>query len=181
MITGARLRRGQTNSAKGAHRFVADTLVTAKAAGATGVLIARMDSAYYQSDVVAAVLRHKAQFSITARLLPPVRKAIDAIPADALDADQVHQRDLRRGPARWISEAEVAEVEFTAFSSKAKAKQVTARLIVRRVPDINPNNQSPLFTVYRHHAVFTNSPAADARRPSPPTAGTRSSSRSSPT
>lgn len=29
VITGARLRRGQTNSAKGAHRFVADTLVTA--------------------------------------------------------------------------------------------------------------------------------------------------------
>jgi hypothetical protein len=46
LITGARLRRGQTNSAKGAHRFVADALVTAKACGATGVLIARMDSAF---------------------------------------------------------------------------------------------------------------------------------------
>jgi len=35
---------------------------------------------------------------------------------------------------------------------------VTARLIVRRVPDVNPANQNPLFTVYRYHAVFTNSP-----------------------
>ena len=35
---------------------------------------------------------------------------------------------------------------------------MTARLIVRRVPDVNPANQNPLFTVYRYHAVFTNSP-----------------------
>jgi len=49
-----------------------------------------------------------------------------------------------------ISEAEVAEIAFTAFTSKAKAKQVTARLIVRRVPDVNPAHQSPLFTVYRY-------------------------------
>jgi len=36
VIAAARLRKGSTNSAKGAHRFVADTLVTAKACGATG-------------------------------------------------------------------------------------------------------------------------------------------------
>ena len=29
---------------------------------------------------------------------------------------------------------------------------------MRRVPDLNPANQSELFTVYRYHAVFTNSP-----------------------
>jgi hypothetical protein len=29
---------------------------------------------------------------------------------------------------------------------------------VRRVPDLNPDHQSELFTVYRYHAVFTNSP-----------------------
>ena len=96
LITGVRLRRGQTNSAKGAHRFVADTLVTAKAAGATGVLIARMDSAYYQSDVVRAVLRHKARFSITARLLPPVRRAIEAIPADGWTPSSTPTRSTTR-------------------------------------------------------------------------------------
>jgi len=35
---------------------------------------------------------------------------------------------------------------------------VTARLIVRRVPDRNPAHHSELFTVYRYHAVFTDSP-----------------------
>ena len=158
LITSARLRRGQTNSAKGAHRFVADTLVTAKACGATGVLIARMDSAFYQSDIVAAVLRHQAHYSITARLLPPVRKAIDAIAPDAWTPIKYTNAVWDDQAQQWISEAEVAEIEFTAFSSKPKALQATGRLIVRRVPDMNPNHQNPLFTVYRHHAVFTNSP-----------------------
>jgi len=82
VIAAARRRKGSTNSAKGAHRFVADTLITAKACGATGTLVLRADSAFYQSDVIAAVLRRKACFSITARQLPPVRKAIDTIQAD---------------------------------------------------------------------------------------------------
>jgi len=158
VIAAARLRKGSTISASGAHRFVADALITAKAAGASGTLVLRADSAFFQSDVVAAVLRRKACFSITARLNPPVRKAIDTISADAWTTikytDAVWDEDGRR----WISQAEVAEITFTAFSSLAKDKQVTARLIVRRVPDVNPNNQNPLFTVYRYHAVFTNSP-----------------------
>ena len=83
VIAAVRLRKGPTNSAKGAHRLVADTLVTAKACGATGVLVLRTDSAFYSSDVTAAVLRHKACFSITARRLPPVRKAIAGIAEEA--------------------------------------------------------------------------------------------------
>jgi len=59
---------------------------------------------------------------------------------------------------RWISDVEVAEIPFIAFTSKAKSKQVSARLIVRRVPDVNPDNQDPLFVVYRYHTVPTNSP-----------------------
>ena len=64
---------------------------------------------------------------------------------------------------QWVSDAEVAETCFTAFASKGKARQVTARLIVRRVRDANPghtvmNAQGELFRVWRHHAVFTDSP-----------------------
>jgi len=161
LITAARLRRGPTNSAKGAHRLVADSLVTAKACGAggpDGMLVLRADSAFFQSDVIAAVLRQKACFSITARLNPPVRKAIDAIAEDAWTKIKHTNAVWDEHAQAWISDAEVAEINVTAFSSKAKAKHVTARLIVRRVPDVNPANQNPLFTVYRHHAVFTNSP-----------------------
>ena len=31
---------------------------------------------------------------------------------------------------------------------------------MRRVKDMNPDHQSELFTAYRYHAVFTNSPLA---------------------
>ncbi|MGB7980048.1 MAG: IS1380 family transposase, partial [Candidatus Nanopelagicales bacterium] len=52
----------------------------------------------------------------------------------------------------------------TAFTSKPKNKQVTARLIVRRVPERNTQKiqaagQQGLFEVWRHHALFTNNPA----------------------
>ncbi len=158
VIAAVRLRKSPTNSAKGAHRLVADTLVTAKACGATGVLVLRTDSAFYSSDVTAAVLRHKACFSITARRLPPVRKAIAGIAEEAWVPIKYTNAVYDEASQRWISEAEVAEIGFTAFTSKAKSKQVSARLIVRRVPDVNPDNQNPLFVVYRYHAVFRNSP-----------------------
>ena len=158
VIAAARLRKGSTSSAKGAHRFVADTLVTARSAGATGTLVLRADSAFYQADVIAAALRHHACFSITARMLPPVRRAIDALPADGWTPIKYTNAVWDDDAQGWISDAEVAEIAFTAFTSKTKGKQVTARLIVRRVPDLNPAHQSELFTVYRYHAVFTNSP-----------------------
>jgi len=158
VIVAARLRKGSSNSAKGAHRLVADALVTARSCGATGVLVLRADSAYYQADVVSAVLRAKACFSITARQLPPVRKAIDSIPAGGWTPIKYTNAIWDEQMQAWISDAEVAEIAFTAFTSLATAKQVTGRLIVRRVPDVNPANQNPLFTVYRYHAVFTNTP-----------------------
>ncbi len=158
VIAAARLRKGSTNSAKGAHRLVADSLVTARSCGARGTLVLRADSAFFQSDVIAAVLRAKASFSITARLNQPVRKAIEAIAQDAWTPIKYTNAVWDEDQQCWISDAEVAEIEFTAFASLAKTKQVTARLIVRRVPDLNPANQNALFTVYRYHAVFTNSP-----------------------
>ena len=39
---------------------------------------------------------------------------------------------------RWVSDAQVAETTYTAFTSRKKAEHVTARLIVRRVKRLNP-------------------------------------------
>ncbi|MDQ3274804.1 MAG: transposase, partial [Actinomycetota bacterium] len=47
VIAATRLRRGSTNSARGAARLVADALVAAANAGACGLRIVRADSAYY--------------------------------------------------------------------------------------------------------------------------------------
>ena len=94
VIAAARLPKGSTNSAKGADRFVADTLITIKATGATGTFVLRADSAFYQSDVIAAVLRQTACFSITARRLSPCPSGDRGHPGRWVDADQVHQRHL---------------------------------------------------------------------------------------
>ncbi len=158
VIAAARLRKGSTNSARGAHRFVADALITAKKAGASGVLVLRADSAYYGHDVIAAALRQGARFSITARQDKAVRAAIAGIDPDTWTAIKYTDAVFDEDSQQWISDAEVAEIGYTAFSSKTKAKHITARLIVRRVTDMNPDNQSELFTAYRYHAVFTNSP-----------------------
>ena len=60
----------------------------------------------------------------------------------------------------WISDAEVAEIPYTAFASTVDA--VTARLIVRRVKDAR--YPDALFPVWRYHPFFTDStePVADA-------------------
>jgi hypothetical protein len=159
VIAAARLRKGSTNSAKGAARLVADALITATSAGATGVRVLRADSAFYRHDVIAAAVRHQSCFSITARQDPAVRSAIASIGHDTWTAIKYTNAIFDEDQQRWISDAEVAEIGYTAFTSKARANRVTARLIVRRVKDVNPNNQSELFTAYRYHAVFTNNPA----------------------
>ena len=38
----------------------------------------------------------------------------------------------------WVSDAEVAEIDFVAFSSKPKAHRVGCRLVVRRVRRLQP-------------------------------------------
>ena len=158
VIAAARLRKGSTASVKGAPRLIADALVTAKAAGATGIRVLRADSAFYGCEVIAACRRHQSRFSVTVRQDPAIRRAIAAIDGDAWTPIRYPHAIFDEEQQRWISDAEVAEVPYTAFRSKPKAKQVTARLIVRRVPDLNPANQSELFTAYRYHAVFTDSP-----------------------
>ena len=64
------------------------------------------------------------------------------------------------GAQRQFAPFEVAETEYTAFTSK-KGQAITARLIVRRVKDLNRQaapGQDELFSVWRYHAVFTDSP-----------------------
>ena len=66
----------------------------------------------------------------------------------------------------WVSRAEVAEVPFTAFSSKKATDQVPGRLVVRRIPDFNADKkkaagQGTLFDTWRFHAFFTTTDPAD--------------------
>jgi hypothetical protein len=163
VIVATRLRNGSANSARGAARLVADALKTSRASGASGLLVVRADSAFYGRDVVAAIARARARFSITARQDVAVKRAIAAISEDAWTTIRYPHAVFDEQIGQWVSDAEVAEVPFTAFASRGRKHAVTARLIVRRVRDQNPdhlvaNDQGELFPAWRHHAVFTDSP-----------------------
>jgi hypothetical protein len=162
VIAATRLRKGSTNSARGAARLIADALVTAKACGASGLVTVRADSAYYGHDVIAAARRGGARFSVTVRMNPAVVRAITGIPEDAWTPIHYPNAIWDADEARLVSDAEVAEIPFTAFTSRRNAEHVDARLIVRRVKRLNPKavppGQGELFAAYRHHPVFTDSP-----------------------
>ena len=159
-LSGQRLRKGACGSARGAARIVADTLATVKRlrspAAATRPLL-RADSAFYGYPTVAAALRGGAEVSITVRLDPKVKAAIADIYEQAWTPIEYTDAVFDENTGRWISRAEVAEIDFTAFSSRKTSEQIPGRLVVRRIPDLNPTSdgQATLFDTWRFHAFFT--------------------------
>ncbi|MEU2043834.1 IS1380 family transposase, partial [Nocardia niwae] len=160
VIAGMRLRAGKTGSGKGAGRMVAQAIACARSAGVTGEVLVRGDSAYGTRSVIGACRRAGVRFSLALTKNPAVARAIASIGDDAWTpvAYPGAVRDPDTGA--WISDAEVAEIPYTAFASKPDA--VTARLIVRRVRDAA--RQDELFPVWRYHPFFTDSaePIVDA-------------------
>jgi hypothetical protein len=172
VIAAPRLRGGNAASARAAPpAFAAEALSTARACGCTGTIVVRMDSAYYSGKVIAACRRAAARFSVTVPMDTKVRAAIAAIGGDAWTPIRYPRAIWDDQLGAWVSDAEVAETQYTAFTGK-KGQAITARLIVRRVRDLNQKaaaGQDQLFPVWRHHAVFTDSRsgliAAEGLRP----------------
>ncbi len=165
LIAAARLRKGSTNSARGAAKLLTDALALTRRAGAglaaNATVLVRADSAYYGHDIIAAARRAGARFSVTARLTPVVVKAITSIDEQAWVPIRYPNAIYDEDEGRWVSDAEVAETTLTAFTGRRRRDHVTARLIVRRVRRLNPRTvpagQTEAFAVYRYHAVFTDS------------------------
>jgi hypothetical protein len=158
VVAGIRLRAGRAGSGKGAASMVREAIGLARAAGATGQILVRGDSAYGNSAVIGACVKAGARFSFVLTKNPAVNRAIATITEDAWTP--VHYPGAVTDPdtGELISDAEVAEVEFTAFASTKHP--VTARLIVRRVRDQAKLDE--LFPVWRHHPFFTNNPEPTA-------------------
>jgi Transposase DDE domain group 1 len=159
VIAATRLRGGNANSARGAASFATEAVGTARSAGCTGTIIVRADSAYYSAAFCGAVRRAGARFSVTVNMDPKIRAAIAAISQDAWTAIRYPRAVWDDQLRAWVSDAEIAEIAYTAFTSK-KGQAVTARLIIRRVRDQNKQaaaGQDELFCVWRYHAVFTDS------------------------
>lgn len=153
VVAGIRLRAGKAGSGKGAASMVAEAIRTARAAGATGGILVRGDSAYGNSTVVAACVKAGARFSVVLTKTRAVQRAIASIEERAWTP--VHYPGAVTDPdtGELISDAEVAEVGFTAFTTTKNP--VTARLIVRRVRDRAKTGE--LFPVWRYHPFLTDS------------------------
>ena len=126
MIIGQRLRKGAAGSPRGAARIVADALktVTRLPGPNSAPVLLRADSAYYGHATVSAALKAGADVSITARQDPAVKRAIGTIADDAWTKIQYTNAIYDPDTHTWISVAEVAEVPFTAFSSRPKKDQI---------------------------------------------------------
>ena len=162
VIAGMRLRAGKTGSGKGAGRMIAQAIVTARAAGVRGQILVRGDSAYGNRAVIRSCVRAGAQFSLALTRNAAVERAIAAIDEQAWTPVRYPGAVLDPDSGEWVSDAEVAEIGYTAFASTKD--QITARLVVRRVKDARYSDA--LFPVSRYHPFFTNTdlPVAEADR-----------------
>lgn len=140
--------------------MVAQAIATARAAGATANILVRGDSAYGNRAVVRACLRGEAEFSLVMVKHKAIQRAIDSIEETAWIPVRYPNAVQDPDTGGWISDAEVAEVSYTAFASTKD--RITARLVVRRVRDAR--YPDALFPVWRYHPFFTNSvlPTAQA-------------------
>ncbi len=131
-VLHARQRKGSANTARGAQRFVRETIGRVRRAGAAGPVTLRADSGYWSRKVIDACQAHGVRFSLTVRNVAKVRDAIDGI-------DEVAWADIA------YTDAGAAQVAETVLDSH--------RLIVRRTKIDHPDQQ--LFDDWRHHAFVT--------------------------
>jgi DDE family transposase len=141
-VLHSRLRGGRAKSGKGAASFLRETIARVRDAGASGALIVRADSGFYEAAVVRACRAADARFSITVRLYAGLRARIEALSEAAWTAIPYWQE----------GGADVAEMPFTPFAHEKDAREV--RCIVRRVRP-TPGSQLALFTPYSYHAFIT--------------------------
>jgi hypothetical protein len=160
VIAATRLRGGNAASARGAAPFATEVVLAARAAGCSGIVVVRADSAFYSAAFARAVRAAGARFSVTVQMNPHVQAAIAAIGEDTWQPIRYPRAIWDDQLGRWVSDAEVAETRYTAFT-RQKGQEITARLIVRRVKDLNRKagqGQDELFPAWRYHAMFTDSP-----------------------
>jgi Transposase DDE domain group 1 len=131
-VLHTRMRKGSANTARGAQRFVRETVGRVRRAGATGQLVLRADSGFWSSKVITACGDHDVRYSITVRQTKPVVAAIAAIDG-----------------AAWVDIAYPngghAQVAETTLAGR--------RLIVRRTR--LTGEQAQLWPDWRHHAFVT--------------------------
>ncbi len=131
-----RLRKGQANTQRGALRFVDELLARVRKAGAAGQILLRADSGFWNNKVIARLREQGCRYSIGVTMHKIVAARI------ALIADDAWQ------PVPDYPDSGVCELAETTLGED--------RLIVRRVHLHAQEDQTELFTYWRHFAFITN-------------------------
>ena len=137
-VVHVRLRKGQANTQRGVLRFVDELLARVRRAGATGEILIRADSGFWNKKVMARLREKGCRYSIGVTQHKVVAERIAQIPDDA-----------------WQP---VADYPDTGICELAETTLGPDRLIVRRVHLHAQDDQTELFTYWRHFAFITNRP-----------------------
>ena len=164
------LRRGNIKSGDNSSWHLARALATVDTLAPGRDVLIRADSAFCTYDNVAQAHTAGASFSFTIPAWPTVTAAISRINEQTWTPISYPNAVADPDTGELISDAEVAETEFTAFVSRRTCEQVACRLVVRRVKRLGTHagrGQDALFDDYLYHAFITNSTLttveADAR------------------
>jgi hypothetical protein len=157
LVVAQRLRKGSCGSPRGAKRLVTDAAAQVRRLQPHCRPLLRADSAFYGRPTIWAAVLGGCDVSVTVRQDATVKAAIGRIPEQAWITIEYPDAVFDEPSGRWLSRAEVAENNFTAFASAKPADQVPGRLVVRRIPELNPTGQDGLFDLWRFHAFFTTS------------------------
>ena len=131
-----RLRRGRAASGRGALRFVRELVARVRRAGASGEILVRADSAFWNKNVIAYLAGEGCRYSIGVALKKPVLERIARIPEEAWEP--------------------VEDYPDTGICQLAESSLGDERLIVRRVHLHAQEEQTELFAYWRHFAFITN-------------------------
>ena len=130
-----RARKGSAHTARGVLRFVEELIARVQRAGATGQMLLRADSGFWNNKLMARLHATGWTYSIGITQQAPVKTAIATIPEED-----------------WQTLAEYPE------GGEAQIAQTTlgaTRMIVRRTRLVG--EQAELWPDWRHHAFLTNS------------------------
>jgi len=138
-VLHARLRKG--SSQRGHQRFVEELIPRVRRAGASGLLTLRTDAGFWSYKLIDTLNRLGVAWSITVRINPAIRKAIDTIDEKAWTTIVY--------PAG--GQGQVAE---TVYVSGVGRHERRLRLVVRRTR-LTGRAQRTLWPAWRHHAFIT--------------------------
>jgi hypothetical protein len=141
MVAGIRLRSGRAGSGKGAASMVREAINTARAAGATGEVLLRGDSAFGISPVVHACLKAGGKVFCGVGKHRTVDRAIGTIPEDAWtpvhypgavvdpDTDElISDAEVRRGAVHRVRRHKAPGHSAATDSDSCSTAESTGRL-----------------------------------------------------